>query len=185
MAITKDQVFAIADQMFQDGIAPTLISLRAALGTGSYSTIAGFLSEWKAASRGDVVQEIDMPVELEPVAMTFARSYWSACHKLAQETIVVLMKENDLKLHKAETAQHDAYVVAEQVQQDFDALFKENVKLVDLLEETRGKAVEAENRAIVSESLYAQLKVILESLTDAKAIKIQPGIVKPKLVAKK
>ncbi|KLD29517.1 KrfA, partial [Xanthomonas perforans] len=39
MAITKDQIWKIADQLDADGVKPTLSAVRKKLGSGSYTTI--------------------------------------------------------------------------------------------------------------------------------------------------
>ncbi|WP_425522231.1 DNA-binding protein, partial [Xanthomonas perforans] len=39
VAITKDQIWKIADQLDADGVKPTLSAVRKKLGSGSYTTI--------------------------------------------------------------------------------------------------------------------------------------------------
>lgn len=78
MAIRKDDVFRVADQMFADGVSPSLTGIRTALGSGSFSTISGFLAEWKSASRAaPVVGVEDVPDEVSDCFAPALRSMWA------------------------------------------------------------------------------------------------------------
>jgi hypothetical protein len=48
MAISKDDVFKVADAIDAAGQSPTLAAVRKALGGGSFTTISQPLNEWKA-----------------------------------------------------------------------------------------------------------------------------------------
>jgi len=49
MAITEEQVYAVADSIVAMGNKPTVAAVRAHLGTGSFSTIIPFLRKWAEA----------------------------------------------------------------------------------------------------------------------------------------
>ena len=48
MAITKEQIFAVADDLDAAGQNPTLASVRKQLGGGSFTTISEAMNEWRA-----------------------------------------------------------------------------------------------------------------------------------------
>ena len=48
MAISKDQIFAAADELDAAGQSPTLAAVRKALGGGSFTTISEGMTDWKA-----------------------------------------------------------------------------------------------------------------------------------------
>ena len=48
MAITKEQIFAVADELDAAGQNPTLASVRKQLGGGSFTTISEAMNEWRA-----------------------------------------------------------------------------------------------------------------------------------------
>ena len=48
MAITRDQIFAVADEIDAAGQNATLAAVRKALGGGSFTTISDGMTEWKA-----------------------------------------------------------------------------------------------------------------------------------------
>ena len=47
MAITKDQIFAVADEIDAAGQNATLAAVRKALGGGSFTTISEGMTEWR------------------------------------------------------------------------------------------------------------------------------------------
>jgi len=81
--ITRDQVFAAADQLAAEGTQPTAKLVRDRTG-GSFSTITPHLAGWKDERGGRGVANIpDMP---EGVAGA-ARAMWAAAWNTAQEMI--------------------------------------------------------------------------------------------------
>ena len=48
MAITAEQIFAVADELDAAGQNPTLAAVRKILGGGSFTTISEAMTEWKA-----------------------------------------------------------------------------------------------------------------------------------------
>ena len=63
--ISKTEVFEKANQLIGEGIEPTIEQVRLKLGTGSNSTIAGYLREWRALQNkndGSALNE-DLPHE--------------------------------------------------------------------------------------------------------------------------
>lgn len=51
MALNRDQVFAAAAAIVAEGGKPTQATVRQRLGTGSFTTIGAWLSEWQANQR--------------------------------------------------------------------------------------------------------------------------------------
>jgi Plasmid replication region DNA-binding N-term. len=80
MAITKDDVFAIADRLDAEGRNPTLASIRRELGSGSFTTISEFMRDWKQqrANKALVKHEIPVPDEVAAAASTLASAVWGA-----------------------------------------------------------------------------------------------------------
>lgn len=120
MAIKKDEVFRIADKMFSDGVAPTLIGLRAALGSGSFSTISALLTEWKASSRAALVADEDAPDELNDVFQAALRTMWSKAQEIAAETSATAAKDCQELIRLAVLKESDALELAQVVQADLD-----------------------------------------------------------------
>ena len=47
MAISKEQIFAVADELDAAGQNPTLANVRKQLGSGSFTTISEAMNEWR------------------------------------------------------------------------------------------------------------------------------------------
>lgn len=45
--VTREDIFAVADEIFSTGKNPTQATVRAKLGKGSFSTISKYLAEWR------------------------------------------------------------------------------------------------------------------------------------------
>ena len=69
MAITKEQVWAAAEELAAEGLRPTLEAVRQRIG-GSYTTIGPALNEWKArhAEKASPVREPPPPAVAERLA---------------------------------------------------------------------------------------------------------------------
>ena len=80
--ISKKQVFEVANTLLEEGITPTVQTVREHLGAGSFTTINTHLADWKAAQH-DVEQVPDIP---EKVMLAF-RQAWSVAAHVAQEDI--------------------------------------------------------------------------------------------------
>lgn len=66
--LTREEIFQACDAIWQEGKIPTNSKVRARLGRGSFSTIAGYLREWKESSSDpnlEQVSGIEFPVSSE------------------------------------------------------------------------------------------------------------------------
>lgn len=111
MAITKEQVFAIADELDAAGQSPTLAAVRKALGSGSFTTISEFMSEWKAskASKARIAREAapaaiserlaELGTEIWAVAMDLASS------RLASERAAMAVTHGQLEAEKKQAVE--------------------------------------------------------------------------------
>lgn len=137
MAIKKDDVFRIADSMFADGVAPTLIGLRAALGSGSFSTLSALLTEWKASSRAVVVSDEDAPEEINEFFQSSLRSMWSKAQELAAEAAAGVGRESDEKIKLAAGREADALELAQHLESENEGLMNKCFALSSELEQCK------------------------------------------------
>jgi len=87
MALTPAQIHAAADQIAAGGGHPTMQTVRAALGSGSYSTIGPALHDWRAqrqqqAAAAPVAGE-PVPAQVAEQASALAAHTWAAALALA------------------------------------------------------------------------------------------------------
>src|SRR3954469_25439437 len=88
MAITREQVLEAARSIAAEGSEPTYMSVRARLGTGSFSTIQKYLRDWRTS---DQVEPQPVPPSL-PEAFTealnrFGAEAWRAASEWARDEV--------------------------------------------------------------------------------------------------
>lgn len=83
MALTTAQIHAAASAIDATGQKPTLTSIRAKLGSGSYSTIKAALETWEKAEEESQDLDIGLPEDLQAAADLSALTFWHAAVKLA------------------------------------------------------------------------------------------------------
>ena len=119
MAITKDQIFAAADELDAAGQSATLAAVRKALGGGSFTTISDAMAEWKArkAARDTPLREPPPPTLVDRLGVLGAE-IWSAALELANgrlesEREALEAARAQLEADKAEAAELADQVTAE------------------------------------------------------------------------
>lgn len=82
--ITRDEVFNAATALQEEGIAPTVQTVRDRLGSGSYSTISSHLAAWKAENTAQAAA--DIPPVPDKVEAAF-KTLWAAASRSAQQSV--------------------------------------------------------------------------------------------------
>jgi len=119
MAITKDQIFAIADELDAAGQNATLAAVRKALGGGSFTTISEGMTEWKArkAAKESPLREPAPSAVADRLAELGAEIWSSALElangRLATEREALEAARLQLEADKAEAAELADQVTAE------------------------------------------------------------------------
>jgi len=119
MAITKDQIFAVADELDAAGQNATLAAVRKALGGGSFTTISEGMSEWKArkAAKESPLRE-PAPCAVADRLAELGAEIWSSAlelanGRLATERDALEAARQQLEADKAEAAELADQVTAE------------------------------------------------------------------------
>lgn len=86
----RKRVFDACNKLAEQGIKPTLISVRNELGGGSFSTINPFLKQWKEEKKVDGSQtNVDLHHELATINRKMMDMIWKAtdehCNKVVRE----------------------------------------------------------------------------------------------------
>lgn len=87
MALTRDDIWAVADRLDAEGKAPTLAAVRKALGSGSFTTISEAMREWHQhrKEKASKMQEAGpMPPDMDDVVRRFAQEVWTKASELAR-----------------------------------------------------------------------------------------------------
>jgi chromosome segregation ATPase len=137
--ITKNDVFKAATELVGRGGDPTIEQIRGILGTGSNSTIAGFLREWRALhAKGDVDSlNNDLPSEF----IGLMKGLWQRLLNQSESKVTAIEKH---------TEQHIAELNAE-----LNALKKD----CSLLQQ-QNEQLKQEKNALISDKLALEQVVI-------------------------
>lgn len=119
MAITRDQIFAVADEIDASGQNATLAAVRKALGGGSFTTISDGMTEWKArkAAKETPLRE-PAPSAVADRLAELGSEIWTSALELANDRLVTEREALEaarlhLEAEKAEAAELADQVTAE------------------------------------------------------------------------
>ena len=126
MAITKEDVFAAADQVAAEGGNPSQINVRKRLGSGSHTTIGQYLVEWRAkqeAIRVSNMLRTAAPQELIDRFGEMANEIWRLAIQLAENRTQTEHKSWQAEIKKkSEMALQDAANHNEKLRTEIDTL---------------------------------------------------------------
>lgn len=126
MALSKEQIFAVASEFQTAGQTPTLAAVRKALGGGSFTTISEAMAEWKAAQKASAGQT---PKEPTPQAITdklatLSAEVWVVAQDLASTRIAAERTAMETARSESEAARQEAMALADQVSADLEGAQK-------------------------------------------------------------
>ncbi|PJX20004.1 hypothetical protein CAP48_19595 (plasmid) [Advenella sp. S44] len=87
MAITKSDIWKVADALDAEGIRPTLAAVRKKLGSGSYTTISDAMSEWKNRKAEVAPSPEPAPTEVIDQLTQAGNVIWAIALTKAQEQL--------------------------------------------------------------------------------------------------
>lgn len=154
MALTTQQIHAVADQLQADGIKPTLAEVRKALGGGSFTTISDAMQSWREEHREEQqLQQVDLPSGISDRLQVLGADVWQTAIDIANDR---LAKERDA-----------LEVIKAKAQQDVDE-HKESVKTLE--DENKDLLQELDKESEKAEEAVSQRD---KALTEANELKLQ------------
>lgn len=89
MTITVELIHATADELYSQGIKPTQISVRKALGKGSFSTISEALRIWRAEQETVAeLAQVVLPQEIAERADILVAQLWDTAQSIANDKLI-------------------------------------------------------------------------------------------------
>ncbi len=188
MAITKEQIFAVADELDAAGQAPTLSAVRKAVGGGSFTTISEAMSEWKAQRLAQAVPAREpVPEALTEKLTDLGFDIWQLATNVAQGR---LQQERDgltAARTQMEAERQEAADLADGMSAELEAVQKQlqameaklaqeqadTAGLREQLQKTTERAITAEARASEIEKRADNLNAELERVNRSNAELIQ------------
>lgn len=165
MAITREQIWAVADELDAAGQSPTLAAVRNAVGGGSYTTIQEAMVEWKARKAAK-----EAPIR-EPAPSTIAgrlsevgAEIWAAALELANARLAAERASLEQARAEIEAARQEAAELADQLTADLDNAKIRIASLEVAEEEARREADEQQARLAVLAEKASGAEARLEEL---------------------
>jgi len=166
--VTQERVFEVADTLTARGEDPSILSVQAAIGGGSYSTVKRYLDIWKEAGRQRRAQ-IALPDAAVERLMSLGRDFWALLEErtaLQEDQIRARAKEEaaalEAQVRQAEQAiaklEHDKDRL-EQLAADHEAA---NLALQAEVHVQRERATAAESKETQLEARIVDIKAELD-----------------------
>ena len=138
MALTTQQIHAVADELHEEGIKPTLANVRKRLGGGSFTTISDAMQSWRKEHKEEQqLQQVELPSGISDRLQALGADLWKTAIDIANDR---LSKERDaLEVIKAK-AQQDVDEYAESVK-TLESEQKELLQQLDELNDIANTAI--------------------------------------------
>jgi hypothetical protein len=121
MAITREQIFAAADDLDAVGQNPTLAAVRKALGGGSFTTISEGMAEWKARKAAKVSPSPEpAPPAIAERLVELGADIWAAALELANGRLTAEREALDAARAQMEAESAEAAELADQVMAELE-----------------------------------------------------------------
>lgn len=121
MAITKEQIFAAADELDAAGQNPTLALVRKAVGGGSFTTISDAMNEWKARKSAQAAPMRDpAPQAVSDKLAELGADLWSVALELANNRLAAEREALEAVRVEMEAGRQEAAELADQLTAELD-----------------------------------------------------------------
>jgi chromosome segregation ATPase len=158
----KDKIFAICEQLKAEGVKVTQGSVRDALGSGSFSTIAPIIREWRDnTSPDEVTQEI--PATVQAAANQAAVLIWKAANNQCNESIKAIRHEAEQLTEQATIERDEALNEVKRLEAENDRVTAKATEQANELNELRIKLRLAEATSDKAEEATKALRTELDS----------------------
>jgi chromosome segregation ATPase len=172
MAITKDDIFKVADEIDAAGQSPTLAAVRKALGGGSFTTISQPLNEWKARKTAkEVVHREAPPAAINDQLQEMGLEIWSQALLSANARMDAERQSLAQTRAEIESARKEAAEMADQVSLELEearqrvtALTSENQAMQIMIEQLKGELANCSGRAAHAEARVEEISHRAEDL---------------------
>ncbi|TXH14632.1 MAG: KfrA, partial [Gammaproteobacteria bacterium] len=123
MAISKEQIFAVADELDAAGQNPTLANVRKQLGSGSFTTISEAMNEWRArkASQAAPIRE-PAPQAITDKLAELGGDLWAVALEMANNRLAAEREALEAVRQETGAARQKAEELAEELTGELDAL---------------------------------------------------------------
>lgn len=130
MKATKEKVFTAADAILEDDSTPSAISVRKAIGGGSYETIQNHLEEWRELQAVKAAASAEpMPAPAAEVVRLFGSQLWQRARDGANDRLAAERKAMDAERTELEASRRETMQMADQLASELDQVREERATL--------------------------------------------------------
>ena len=115
MAINNQDIHAAADRLVAEGQQPTLAAVRAALGSGSFTTISEAMKSWKAAQQAAAPLREAAPAAITERMGELAAEVWAVAIGMANDRLQSEREGLEKTRQEMEQSQAEAAELADQM----------------------------------------------------------------------
>lgn len=126
MAISKEEVFKIAEKISSDGEIPSSIKIREVLKTGSLGTIQKYLQIWRHKEALSEVTSNPPPDQILQTTKTYLENIWVTALHFAQKEATIKIEEARKSKETAENDSETAWNAVSELESKYESLLKEN-----------------------------------------------------------
>lgn len=157
MAINIQQIHAIADQLQDQGVKPTLAEVRKALGGGSFTTISEAMKSWRQDNREEEqLRQVDLPSGITERLQALGADMWQTAIDIANDRLV---KEREA----LEAIKVKAQAETDEAQEAVKTLESEQSDLLGQLDEVTATAESAATKLEKAEAERDTFKKTLDA----------------------
>lgn len=133
MALTRDQIFKVADELDAEAIKPTLSNVRKRLGSGSYTTIQEAMAEWKSRrQQASTPSREPAPAELAERTSELAGEIWTMARAAADLALTGERQQMEAEQAELRSQAAEAVELADALTLENDQLKAELAELHEL-----------------------------------------------------
>lgn len=159
MAISREQIWAAADELDAAGQNPTLASVRKAVGGGSFTTIQDAMTEWKArrAAKESPLRE-PAPQSIGDRLVELGGEVWAAALEMANVRLASEREALELARSETEASRQEAAELADQLTVELDEARGRAAALEAAEEAARSEAADLRQRLAVAEARAVEIE---------------------------
>lgn len=143
MAITKEQIWLVADEMREAGESPTLAAVRKKIGGGSFTTISEAIKEWRQRAQEKArTDELVVPNELRDLVAGAGKAFWQSALEQARAEVEGLKIALESREKEIARERVEALALADQMSADLEQAQAEIAQLKAELIQAQAEARE-------------------------------------------
>lgn len=164
---TKEQIWAAANTLAEEGKATTLAAVREQLGGGSYTDISAAMQLWRSSQRtGNTPLREPAPPSIAERLNEFGSELWATALELANGRLQSEREALEQARQETEEIRKETANLADQLTSDIEKL---KIEIQTQKEQLATSQKEAENARVAEQAVQARLEAATLEMEELKA----------------